>query len=85
MSNYAANHPTRESIGSSICAKPMPGWRSKGQSHGKAQAIGVAATARNEILIGSGKDVMPRQGVRITRHAKEQLAFFVGKQRSARH
>jgi hypothetical protein len=36
-------------------------------------------------LIGSGKGLMPRQGVRITRHAKEQLALFVGKQRSARH
>ena len=57
----------------------------QGQLHGKAQAIGVAATARNEILIGSGKGVMTRQGVRITRHAKEQPAFFVGKQRSARH
>jgi hypothetical protein len=55
------------------------------QLHGKAQAIGGAAAARHEILIGSGKGVVPRQGVRITRHTKEQLTFFVGKQRSARH
>jgi hypothetical protein len=45
----------------------------------------LISNAHHEVLIGSGKDVMPRQGVRITRHAKEQLAFFVGKQRSARH
>jgi hypothetical protein len=38
----------------------------QGHLHGKAQAIGVAATARNEILIGSGKGLMPRQGARIT-------------------
>ena len=55
------------------------------QLHGKAQAIGGAAAARHEILIGSGKGVVPRQGVRITRHAKEQPAFFVSQQRSARH
>jgi len=61
------------------------GMAQQGQLHGKAQAIGGAAAAHHEVLIGSGKDVTPRQGVRITRHAKEQLAFFVGKQRSARH
>jgi hypothetical protein len=53
--------------------------------HGKAQAIGGAAAVSHEVLVGSGKGVVPRQGVRITRHAKEQLAFFVGKQRSTRH
>jgi hypothetical protein len=61
------------------------GMAQQGQLHGKAQAIGGAAAAHHEVLIGSGKDVMLRQGVRITRHAKEQLAFFVGKQRSTRH
>jgi predicted site-specific integrase-resolvase len=45
------------------------------QLHGKAQTIGNAAAARHKILIGSGKGVMPRQGVRITRHAKEQPAL----------
>jgi hypothetical protein len=49
----------------------MPGWRSKGQSHGKAQAIGGTAAARHEVLIGSGKGVMPRHGVQITRHTEE--------------
>ena len=49
------------------------------QLHGKAQAIGGAAPARHEVLVGSGKGVVPRQGVRITRHAKQQPAFFVGK------
>ena len=61
------------------------GMAQQGQLHGKSQTIGGAAAARHEILIGSGKGVMPGHGVRIPRHAKEQLAFFVGKQRSARH
>jgi hypothetical protein len=61
------------------------GMAQRGQLHGKTQAMGGAAAAHHEVLIGSGKDVMPRQGVRITRHAKEQLAFFVPKQRSTRH
>lgn len=55
------------------------GMAQQGQLYGKAQAIGGAAAAHHEVLIGSGKGVVPRQGVRITRHAKEQLALFVGK------
>jgi len=43
-----------------------------------AAAVRVVAARRN-------KTFGLRPGVRITRHAKEQLAFFVRKQRSARH
>ena len=48
----------------------ISGMAQQGQLHGKAQAIGGAAAAHHEVLIGSGKDVMPRQGVRITRQPK---------------
>jgi len=55
------------------------------QLNGKANAIGIPAAGRHQILIGPGQGEATRHAVWINRDAEECVALIVGQQLSIRH
>ncbi len=61
------------------------GVAKQSELNGKANAIGIPATACHEVLVGSRQSEVSRHAVGIERDAEESLALLVGQQLSVRH
>jgi len=61
------------------------GVAKQSELNGKANAIGIAAADRHQVLIGPGQGEATRHAVWIDRDAEECVALIVGQQLSVRH